>query len=279
MSTLTRLEVHAVTLSLVDRGRTAQLPAGGSGPRRLTTIVRFPVQPGTGVNGPYPLVVFGHGFALTPRRYRLLLRAWARAGYVVAAPVFPREAATAPGGPDERDLVNQPGDMRFVITRLLEADARPSGPLSGLIASKRIAVAGHSDGGDTALAVAYDERYRDPRVRAAIVLSGAMIPAAGAFAFPSSGPPLLAVQGTADAINPPTATKAYYDRAPHPKVRLSLTGAGHLAPYFGQQPQLRIVERLSTAFLDRYLKDRPIGPRRLSSLGRRRGVSRLQIDL
>jgi predicted dienelactone hydrolase len=50
---------------------------------------------------PFPLIVFGHGFAVTPRPYSQLLRAWARAGYVVAAPVFPLENANAPGGPDE----------------------------------------------------------------------------------------------------------------------------------------------------------------------------------
>ena len=273
------LVVRSMTLRLVDRTRRVPTAGGGSAPRAITTIVRYPVRPGARSNGPYPLVVFGHGFALTPRRYRPLLRAWARAGYVVAAPVFPREAATAPGGPDESDLVNQPADVRLVISRLLAADARPRGRLSGLIASQRIAVAGHSDGGDTALAVAYDPRFADPRVRAAIVLAGAMIPQAGPFRFPASGPPLLAVQGTADAINRPEATSAFYLRASRPKVRLSLLGAGHLGPYSAQQPQLGIVERVTIGFLDRHLKDWRIGPRRLRALIRRPRLARLHADL
>ncbi len=55
-----------------------------------------------------PLIVFGHGFAVTPAYYWRLLRSWAQAGYVVAAPVFPLENQHAPGGPNEADLANQP---------------------------------------------------------------------------------------------------------------------------------------------------------------------------
>ena len=59
---------------------------------------------------------------------------------MVAAPVFPLESADAPGGPDESDLVNEPGDISFVISQLLAASAAPGGALSGLIDPGRIAV-------------------------------------------------------------------------------------------------------------------------------------------
>jgi predicted dienelactone hydrolase len=63
-------------------------------------------------DGPFPLVVFGHGYAVTPAIYADLPRAWTRAGFVVAAPVFPLENAAAPSGPTENDLVNQPAAVR-----------------------------------------------------------------------------------------------------------------------------------------------------------------------
>jgi dienelactone hydrolase len=265
-------------LRLVDTSRTVKLPDGRNEPRVLLTEVRYPALGAAGgtdrLNAPparvdrqFPLVVFGHGFAVTPRLYARLLQAWARAGYVVAAPVFPLENADAPGGPDESDLGNQPADMRFVISRMLAASNSSSGPLAGLIDPRRIAVAGQSDGGDTALAVAYQAPYRDPRVGAAIILSGAEIPALGSFTFPQGGPPLLATQGTADTINPPGATNAFFDAARRPKYLLRLLRAEHLPPYSYQQPQLTIVERVTIAFLDGYLKHMPGQLERLVSLG------------
>lgn len=262
-----RFAVGIRLLKLIDRSRRIRLPNGGSTERPLLTYVWYPASgaPGRGVRGAappardpgrFPLVIFGHGFAVTPERYAQLLQAWTTAGYVVAAPRFPLSNAQAPGGPDEADLVNQPADMRYVISRLLSASAAPSGPLSGLIDPSAIAVAGHSDGGETALAAAYDTRYRDPRVDAALILSGAELPGPG-FTFPARSPPLLVTQGTADGTHPASFSIAFFELAPRPRYLLTLLGAGHLTPYTAQQPQLAVVQRVTVAFLDRYLKRRP----------------------
>ncbi len=255
-------------LRLTDTSRTITLPDGTSAPRPLVTEVFYPALGAPGpagapatqdaaaasAKGQFPLIVFGHGFAVTPKLYAHLLEAWARAGYVVAAPLFPLENAQAPGGPDESDLVNQPADMHFVISSMLSLSQRSTGPLAGLISPAEIAVSGQSDGGDTALAVAYDGPYRDHRVGAAVILAGAEIPALGSFTFPQGGPPMLAAQGTADTVNLPSATEAFFTSAHRPKYLLSLIGAEHLPPYSTQQPQLTIVEQVTLGFLDHYLK-------------------------
>jgi fermentation-respiration switch protein FrsA (DUF1100 family) len=259
-------------LRLVDRSRTIRLPSGVRESRPLVTTVRFPVH----AAGPFPLVVFGHGFAVTPGPYAPLLRAWARAGYVVAAPVFPLENADAPGGPDESDLVNQPRDMSFLITELLHRATSRSSFLRGMIARHAIAVSGQSDGGETALTAAYDERFLDPRIRVAMILSGARIPGIGSFTFPPASPPLLATQGTEDTINPPSFTHDFFDAAPRPKFLLDLLGAPHLPPYTNEQPQLGIVERVTIAFLDHYLKRQPRALSRMRAAGSVIGVATLQ---
>lgn len=245
-------EVRVRVFQFVDRTRQISLPDGRRVPRRLETVVRYPSS-----GGSHPLIVFAHGFALTPARYAALLGAWAAAGYVVAAPVFPLTSTNAPGGPAEADLINQPRDMSFVITMLLDLSRRSTSVLAGEIDPARIAVAGQSDGGVTALAAAYDSRYRDRRVRAALVLSGAMLGGMGP--FPRRGPPLLAVQGTADPINPPATTATFFGLAARPKFLLWLLGASHLPPYTYQQPQLGIVEQATIAFLDHYVNGRPLG--------------------
>jgi dienelactone hydrolase len=270
-------------VTLVDATRVIRLPKGRRRARALVTYVRYPALgsssgtdlaggPAARAEGPFPLIVFGHGYAVTPALYAQLLRAWTAAGYVVAAPVFPLGNAHAPGGPNEADLVNQPADVSLVISRLLAASAAAGNPLSGLIDPARIAVAGHSDGGETALAVAYDDRFRDARVGAAVILSGAQIPSAR-FAPRRGSPPLLATQGTADTINPPGLTRAFYALAARPKFLLILLGAAHARPYTGQQPQLRVVERVTIAFLDHYLKQAPL--QELIDAGSAPGISRL----
>jgi fermentation-respiration switch protein FrsA (DUF1100 family) len=264
-------------LPLVDNTRAIH-PAGSSQPRRLLTYVRYPAvaaagktdvmdAPAARAAGPFPLVVFGHGFAVTPSIYSHLLQAWARAGYVVAAPVFPLANSGAPGGPDETDLVNQPHDMSFVISSLFTADREGSNPLAGLIDTAHVAAAGHSDGADTALAVAYNSSFRDKRVGAVVSLSGAEIPNLSGFSFFHGEPPLLAVQGTADTINPPSASDTFYEAAQSPKFRLNLLGAEHLPPYTTEQPQLHIVTGVTLAFLDYYLKHKSDGLGRLASIG------------
>jgi dienelactone hydrolase len=252
-------------LRLIDRSRTIRLRDGRSEPRTLVTYLRYPaLGPSSATDvpnaapasagGPYPLTVFGHGFAVTPWQYAHLLQSWARAGYVVAAPVFPLGNANAPGGPDEDDLINQPGDMSFVLSSVLSLSQPGAGPLAGVVDAARIAVAGHSDGAETALAVAYSRRFRDPRVSAAVILSGAEMGGVGGYSFGQGSPPLLAAQGTADIFNEPKYTNAYFKLARRPKFLLRLLGAGHLPPYSYEQPQLAIVERVTIAFLDTYLK-------------------------
>ena len=75
--------------------------------------------------------------------------------------------------------------------------------------------------------------------------------------FATTGPALLAVQGTSDLINEPSATYRYFAGAPEPKALLRLLGAGHLPPYTTQAPYLGVVERVTAAFLDHYLLDEP----------------------
>ena len=174
----------------------------------------------------------------------------------------------------QSDLVNEPGDISFVISRLLNLSTRRTGVLDGKIDPARIAVAGHSDGAVAALAVAYDHRFRDPRVRAAVVLSGAELSGMGP--FPPRGPPLLAVQGTADPINAPATTAAYFERAQRPKFLLWLLGASHLPPYTSEQPQLGIVESATVAFLDHYLRGGPL--RAFDKAAQRFGITRLTAE-
>ena len=238
-------------LRYVDTSRTIKFPHVKPEPRPVTTEFWYP--PASAGAGPFPLVVFGHGFASTPWWYRRLLRDWAAAGYVVAAPIFPLGNEHAPGGPDESDIVNQPRDMSLVITRVLAASAGSTSPLAGLVDPEKVAVAGQSDGAMTAFATAYESPFYDDRVHAALVLSGAILGPSRYVVH--DGVPLLAVQGTADKINPPKYAHRLFRAVGRPKFLLRLHGAGHLPPYTVPGRTFATVEHVTVAFLDHYLGD------------------------
>jgi dienelactone hydrolase len=281
-----RYAVGDIVVAYTDHSRLIHVAGRPPQPRTLVTEIRYPAQGNPGHadvrgappakrRGPFPLIVFAHGFDITPGPYAPLLDAWASAGYVVAAPIFPLTNPDAPGGPNESDLVNQPTDLSFVTTRMLIADGTRRGILARLIDRREIAVAGQSDGGSTALAAAYNDHFRDRRIGASIILSGARIPGVRGYDFRSGEPPLLAVQGTGDTSNSPSSTYAYFGLAATPKFLLRLWGAPHLAPYTHEQPYLGVVERVSIAFLNGYLRHRPGARRRMWGVGYVRGVATL----
>ena len=146
---------------------------------------------------------------------------------------------------------------------MLDASGAPAGPFSGLIDGRHIAVSGQSDGGDTTLTAAYNARFRDRRISAAVILSGQEMPGVGGYDYPAPSPPLLATQGLADTINLPSTTYAFFDPAPPPKYLLTMPGAPHLPPYTDEQP---IIDRRAS---DRRLpRSLPEGePRRTGANG------------
>jgi dienelactone hydrolase len=198
--------------------------------------------------------MFAPGFMQCGGPYSDLLDVWAGAGYVVAAVDFPRTDCRVGAAAYEPDLVNQPQDMSYALSTLLELSAQPSGVLSGLLSSRQIAAAGQSDGGDTVAALAAGTCCADHRLVAAAVLSGAEWPPIPGRYFPGGAPPMLFVQGSADTVNPPWMSVQLYtaDRA-RARYYLDLLGATHTVPYWGTNPAERIVAAVTLAFFDRYV--------------------------
>ena len=70
---------------------------------------------------------------------------------------------------------------------------------------------------------------------------------------------MLVIQGDHDALNPPVLGDAVYAGARSPKYLLELVNAQHLEPYTTDAAHLAVVEAVTTAFFDRYLKGRADG--------------------
>ena len=215
-----------------------------------------------------PLIAFGPGFMQCGGPYADLLRAWASAGYVVAAVNFPRSDCLTGAAATESDLVNQPADMSYAITALLRSSAAGNGPLAGRLSGREIAIAGQSDGGDTVAAIGANSCCTDRRVRAVAVLSGAEWPAMPGTFFGRAPVPMLFTQGSADTVNLPGCSVAMYRADPaRARFYLDLAGADHTGPYWGTNRYERIVARVTLAFFDRYV----LGQRAASRAMRRAG--------
>ncbi len=208
--------------------------------RVLVTDILRPVGP----TGPLPLVVFAHGWNSDPSHYLPLLDAWAEAGYLVAAPTFPDSTDTAPGEP-VTDFADQAKDMSFVITSLLDGQVPSAGPID----PRRIAVAGHSDGGTDVALMALNPAYADPRIKAYLSLSSE-IPAgvAGPWGTPTAGALLVAV-GTDDEYGLLPNSTQVYQTADMVKAFITASGGDHLDTFVAATPQAQAVRDETVRFL------------------------------
>jgi fermentation-respiration switch protein FrsA (DUF1100 family) len=228
------------------------------GERSVLTLIRYPVGQGSSrswpAGGPFPLVMFAPGFQQCSDTYEHLLQSWASAGYVVASVDFPRTDCLVGSAAYEPDLVNQPGDVSYVLNRLLALNAQPHGFLAGRLNPHEVAAAGQSDGGDTVAALGGNTCCQDHRLKAVAVLSGAEWPPMPGTYFAGTAPPMLFVQGSADTINPPWTSVQLYraDRA-SARYYLDLFGADHMVPYTGDNPVERLVARVTLAFFSQYV--------------------------
>lgn len=220
--------------------------------RRLLVQVRTPRRRGS-AKGLFPMIVFAPGFMQCGRPYADLLDSWAKAGYVVVVVNFPGSDCLVPN-PTEDDMLNQPRDMSFVITRMLALSRAKHGPFSRLLNPRQIAIAGHSDGGDTVAAVTLNSCCTDHRVKAVAVESGAKWPKMRGSYFAGPAVPVLFSQGSADTINPAgCSVYLYYGDRSRPRFYLDLFGASHTGPYWGTSRIERLVARVTLAFFDRYV--------------------------
>ncbi len=168
-------------------------------------------------DGPYPIVLFSHGFSAFRLGSSNLARHLASWGMVVASTDHPsRDLLNSLGGTAEGQppAVDQ---LRSVRTYLTTLAADPV--LGGALDNERVALAGHSAGGGTVVEMALDE--------------GILGYASYASGLREAAPdvPSLFMAGELDGVVPAVErTTAAFDAAPPPSWLWVFADAGHLAP-------------------------------------------------
>lgn len=257
-----RYPVSTYTVDFVDTTRTSS-PNGsfeGAPTRTLPTTFWYPALVDGGepdrAHGPYPLVLFVHGYDQTAAFYAPLLERWASAGYVVAGPTYPFLSGI-PGGASHVDYGKLFGDSAFVIDQTLASGAdRPIG--GGLVDPQRIAAAGHSDGEMVSFTLGFSTCCRGLHLRSIITMAGDLS-RADIDPVRDSGLPILDIMETNDEYDPYQGSIdwARANLTP-PRWLLTLNNASHVPPYTRPgNPHFELVATTTVDFLDGTLKDRP----------------------
>jgi predicted dienelactone hydrolase len=191
--------------------------------------------------GSHPVVVFTHGYTGTFTDYTFLFEDLASRGYVVASVAHTFES-TAVEFPDGRLLKSLMGshlekklqldepsttlavavrlsDLKFVINELDRMNEPRKSPFSGTLDLSRVALAGHSLGGMTALLGV----ELDPRFRAAVSLDGVL---PGSWFSKTAKPVMLLVSGSDWDEN----TCHLWTALHGPRFALNFKDSEHLTP-------------------------------------------------
>jgi dienelactone hydrolase len=221
--------------------------------------------------GPFPLVVFSPGTGATAFHYTFFLGYLASHGFVVAG-LDDEDCRRAQCTEQERalDAQHRPADVSLVLDGLLAQNASDQSFFKNLIDPERIGVAGQSFGGWATLHVL----EADPRFRAGLSLNP------GTLEPPYPDPrqttrPLMLMAGTLDARVPYALTAGYFNDIPASApdhYLLTIQQAGHefhnvcpdgfvttgCASSMPHDQLQRLINRVGTAFLARYVGGRPV---------------------
>jgi dienelactone hydrolase len=216
------LNVGHTTLTFNDPNRTGGFGSGAGPGRQIQTEIYYPAAAaGENVavaNGTWPLIVFGHGFAMNWDAYSNIWNQLVPLGYIMA---FPRTESGLFPAPSHGDFGS---DIALIAQKMTEA-GQTQGNLFEAKLSQYICAMGHSMGGGAAALAASQGAVFDCYVGLAPAETNpSAIAAAASLQIPS-----LVLSGSNDGVTPPAQHHLpIYDAIPHEcKSFANLVGGGH----------------------------------------------------
>ncbi len=192
------------------------------GNRKIPVEIWYPAReegkdkPLTEAEASFPVIVFGHGYVLSPGSYKNIIDLVVAEGYIIAFPL--KEQRLFPG---HNDLAQ---DLAFTV-RQFEAWGKDSSSLFYGRLSGQNCVMGHSMGGGAAVLAAAME----PRIGKLALLAPFDTRPSAISAAPQVSCASLIIAGSSDCVTPPKKNQIplYEALASDDKMYISITGGTH----------------------------------------------------
>ncbi|NLA34822.1 MAG: hypothetical protein GX868_03930 [Actinobacteria bacterium] len=195
---------------------------------------RYPIGATSGAaaadDGPYPVVLFSHGYAGFPEQSADLVTHLASWGMVVAAPDHVERSLGGLLGPAAQGV--EPSTDPAVLSAALDAVIAEAGtdgsPIRDLVDAERVAVGGHSAGAAAAFRTASTDERIDGFISYSVGYEGLMTPRDGGAPAAIPAVPGVVMLGSIDDTIPAESSRSLYAAMTAPKALVEIADSGHL---------------------------------------------------
>jgi len=217
-----QFNIGHTTITFNDPSRTGGYGSGGGAGRQIQTEIYYPAAT-TGDNtaissGNFPIIVFGHGFAMAWDAYQNIWEHYVSLGYVMA---FPRTEGSLIPSPVHADFAL---DLKLVEQRM-QAENSLSTSIFYQHLSANSAIMGHSMGGGATLLAAQN----NSSIKTIVGLAPAETDPSAIAAAANVTVPAVIYSGSSDGVTPPADhhIPIYNGLSSDCKTFVSIIGGAH----------------------------------------------------
>ena len=189
-------QIGHTTITFNDPSRTGGFGSGGGAGRQIQTEIYYPAistgENTTIIDATFPIIVFGHGFAMSWDAYANIWEHYVSRGFIVA---FPRTEGSLFPAPVHQDFGL---DLRLVSNALLDLNVESSSPFFGKMIEKS-AIIGHSMGGGASILAAAN----NSSIATVVGLAPAETDPSAIAQAGNVSVPALIFSGSSDGVTPP----------------------------------------------------------------------------
>jgi dienelactone hydrolase len=194
---LSQFAIGTQTITYNDPDRTGGVGSGAGPGRQIECAVYYPATSAgtnaTVASGQFPIVVFGHGFAMEWSAYQNIWQHLVPQGYIM---IFPKTEGALFPAPNHNDFGL---DLALVSEKLLAENANTLSPFYQKI-NGNSAIMGHSMGGGATMLAAQN----NTNIKTIIGLAPAETNPSAITAAANVSVPALVLSGSQDGVTPPS---------------------------------------------------------------------------